>query len=474
MADDSELLHLFARTGSQEAFAELVRRHLGLVYNAALRRAGGDSHLAQEAAADVFIALGRKAPELARRPVLTGWLYVSACYAAAKLVRSARRRRAWETEAAIMDENSAAGAEADWSRIRPVLDEVMVRLPNRDREALLLRYFEGLKFTEMADALQLTEGGARLRVQRALDRMRSRLARRGIVSTGAALAAALELQTAAAVPAGLAVAVTSAALGKLASTAGLGATGSSLLKLMMGSKTVVGIVGALVLLSAGAGFYLGHVEVGRAASPGKAGAQGRDGWNPLDGSRTPNKTSALVSLAHGPASAKRSAVDRRPRRATAPDETKAQVLSDLGSGIVRVRALSDVGNATPRAAMESFLWAIDEGSYDDIARMLALTAPQEKQLGTILAGLPAAARDEYPDAEHVVAVFAAYEGTAIPAAGEIQITSETASDAGDVTIVTTVGTIGLIDGADGWKVGVPNSVINMIAGSVAKGAAPGG
>ena len=93
MTSDAELLARFARSRSEDAFAELVRRHVNLVYSAALRQVGADGHVAQDVAQTVFSDLARKAPALARRATLTGWLYTSARFAAAKIVRSERRRR---------------------------------------------------------------------------------------------------------------------------------------------------------------------------------------------------------------------------------------------------------------------------------------------------------------------------------------------------------------------------------------------
>lgn len=99
MPPDSELLSLYAETGSEEAFAEVVRRHVDLVYSAALRQVNGDSHLAHDVAQAVFTDLARKATALCKREVLTGWLYTSTHFAAAKAVRAERRRRTHEQEA---------------------------------------------------------------------------------------------------------------------------------------------------------------------------------------------------------------------------------------------------------------------------------------------------------------------------------------------------------------------------------------
>src|SRR5947199_5651542 len=102
MRTDGELLRRYADSNSEEAFAELVRRHLNLVYSTALRGVNGDSHLAQDVAQSVFTDLARKAASLSKRAVLTGWLYTSAHFAATKAVRSECRRRAHEQAAPDM------------------------------------------------------------------------------------------------------------------------------------------------------------------------------------------------------------------------------------------------------------------------------------------------------------------------------------------------------------------------------------
>src|SRR5271155_5030406 len=92
MTSDSQLLAQFARSRSEDAFAELVRRHVDLVYSAAIRQVNGDTYLAQDVAQAVFSDLARKAPALVRRASLTGWLYTSARFAAAKMLRTEHRR----------------------------------------------------------------------------------------------------------------------------------------------------------------------------------------------------------------------------------------------------------------------------------------------------------------------------------------------------------------------------------------------
>src|ERR1041385_3693351 len=106
MIPDGELLRRYIESHSESAFAELVARHLDLVYSTALRQVNGDAHLAQDVAQTVFIDLARKAATLTQRSVLTGWLYTSSSFAAAKAVRTEQRRQTHEQEAQAIDRKS--------------------------------------------------------------------------------------------------------------------------------------------------------------------------------------------------------------------------------------------------------------------------------------------------------------------------------------------------------------------------------
>ena len=112
------------RTISEDAFAELAKRHVNLLYSAALRQVGGDAHLAQDVAQTVLADLARKAGSLSRRESLTGWLYTSAHFAAAKMARAENRRRDRE-ERFMREPTNESVATADWEQIRPLLDDAM-------------------------------------------------------------------------------------------------------------------------------------------------------------------------------------------------------------------------------------------------------------------------------------------------------------------------------------------------------------
>jgi RNA polymerase sigma factor (sigma-70 family) len=233
MTPDAELLRHYAATNSEAAFAELVKRHVNLVYSAALRQVNGDAHLAQDVAQTVFTDLARKAASLSRREVLTGWLYTSAHFAAAKIVRTENRRRDRE-EKLMREPIHETAPEADWEKLRPMLDAVMHELKAADREAILLRYFENRQFAEVGAKLGLNENAARMRVERALEKLRDILTRRGI-ATATALASVISANAIQIAPANLAATLTTASI----ATAGTGTF--TLLKIMTMTKLKLGI-----------------------------------------------------------------------------------------------------------------------------------------------------------------------------------------------------------------------------------------
>jgi len=246
MKDDATLLLGYARQRSEADFAELVRRHLDLVYGVALRELNGDVHLAQDATQLVFTDLARKADRLAGHRLLAGWLFNSTRYAAANLVRGARRRQAREAAAQLMQTiNAPEPADAlDWERVRPVLDEALGELNDRDREAVLLRYLQNRNYADIGARLEVSDNAARMCVDRALDKLRGGLTRRGVTSTAAALATLLAHQAVVAAPAGLTATVTSTALAA-------GGTAAATITFMSLTKLQLGLAGAVVLAGGG-------------------------------------------------------------------------------------------------------------------------------------------------------------------------------------------------------------------------------
>jgi len=249
-APDVDLLDQFARTGSEAAFGELVRRQVGLVHSVALRHTN-QPHQAEEITQAVFIMLARKAAAMGRQTVLSGWLYPAARLTAANFRRAEYRRRHREQEAFMQSTLEENPPDEAWSGLAPLLDEAMARLGATDRDAVVLRYFENKPLAEVGAALGLEECAAQKRVQRGLEKLRKFFARRGVSSTAAVIAAAMSAHSVAAAPAGLAQSVTAVAAAKGA------AAGSSTLTLIKGALKIMAwtkaksaIVGGLLVLVA--------------------------------------------------------------------------------------------------------------------------------------------------------------------------------------------------------------------------------
>lgn len=192
MNEDALLLRRFVEDHAEDAFTEIVRRHLAMVYGTALRRVGGDAHLAQDVAQTVFISFATKAESLRNHVSLAGWLYVATHRATAEAVRREQRRKQHEASAHSMNLSGTPEDPAvDPAALRPLLDDALVVLRYDDREAVVLRYFAQRSFAEIASTLRITEEAARKRVERAVEKLHQTLARRGITSTVTALGSAL-------------------------------------------------------------------------------------------------------------------------------------------------------------------------------------------------------------------------------------------------------------------------------------------
>jgi RNA polymerase sigma factor (sigma-70 family) len=211
MIDPRNLLTDYAENGSESAFRELVARYLDLVFSTAVRLVDGDTHRAEDIAQTVFADLARRATTLSPDVMLGGWLHRRTCHAAATLMRSERRRRKREWEAAEMD---ALEREDDtgYEPVAPVLDDAINQLRAEDRAALILRYFEGRDLRAVGEALGSNEDAAQKRVARALEKLRVLLAQRGVTASVAGLATVLGAHAVSAAPAGLVTTVSSAAL----------------------------------------------------------------------------------------------------------------------------------------------------------------------------------------------------------------------------------------------------------------------
>lgn len=214
-SDSKDTLREFVRSRSEEAFRKIVREHSPLVYGTALRKLGGNRAAAQDVTQEVFTLLARKANGLGS-VVLGGWLYRQTCRQAANHVRSESRRRQRESQAMeLQPDNLPSLADA----LSGELDDALLTLPETDRNALILRFFEGWEFKALGRELGLSEEAARKRVTRALERLSGNLRRKGIAVGGVSLGTAMQGFGATAVPVSVISVVSEGAL-KAAGTGG--------------------------------------------------------------------------------------------------------------------------------------------------------------------------------------------------------------------------------------------------------------
>ena len=251
MTDDIQLLERFAARGDEDAFRQLVGRHVDLVYSAALRLGNGDAPLAEDVAQNVFTDLARKAGTLPRDTVLTGWLYEAARFATANVIRAERRRQAREQEAHAMQELAPESTPA-WEDLGPVLDDAMGELSPPDRNAILLRYFQNQDFQAVARALGVSEAAAQKRVSRAVERLRESLAQRGVTAGAQGLVVLIAAQAVLVAPAGLSAALATAAL---AGTTLITAATATVGKAIAMTTTQKVLVAAVLAAAVGAGIY---------------------------------------------------------------------------------------------------------------------------------------------------------------------------------------------------------------------------
>jgi hypothetical protein len=182
--------------------------------------------------------------------VLSARLQTATRNAALNLMISDQRRKACEAEALALNlVNAPREPEADWDRLRPLLDAAIDELPERDRAAVVLRFLEQRGFVDIGTALRVSEDAARMRTTRAPEKLRVALARRGITSTTAALGLLVSSQPIVAAPAGLAAALAAHSL----TAVGSGVVATSFVSFMATKIITTALISGLVAFWIGTG-----------------------------------------------------------------------------------------------------------------------------------------------------------------------------------------------------------------------------
>ncbi len=281
MDESSALLRRFVSERSEEAFSAIVRRHSDLVYSAALRQLH-DGSLAEEVTQAVFVRLVHKAHTIREGEALAGWLLSTARFTSLDMMRSSKRRRLHEREGAAMKREHDLLDARVWESLEPVLDEAMSHLSKPDRDALVLRYFEGRSADEAAAALNISPHAAQKRVERALQRLRAWFAARGLVTSTDALGIVMLSNVMVEAPLALKSALPAIALAKAGGASALLATKGTvaLVAKMKANAVAVALLCAALVATAGTVAYQkvvsasdGVSELSRGGVPLAAGSR---------------------------------------------------------------------------------------------------------------------------------------------------------------------------------------------------------
>jgi RNA polymerase sigma factor (sigma-70 family) len=399
--DDIALLREYVERDSETAFATLVIRHIDRVYSVALRHTN-DPHPAGEITQAVFVILARKAKSLRREVMLEGWLYQTARLTALTHIRSEIRRARREQEAYMQSKVDENESEA-WTQIAPLLDAALAGLNETDRHALVLRFFYGKSLREVGAAFGGSEDTARMRVNRALEKLRKYFTKHGVDSTMAVIAGAMSANSVQAAPAVLAKTVTVIALAQGAATGGSTLTlVKGTLKLMTWTKTQTVIVGAVIAGIAAYSVVHHHAQAKLRESESLR--------QPAAQSLPPvAKNSRDSNL---PASTGNSAMNVQKNSAShmatvAPEQGSNTVLaagSQPASPFIRIDLPKDswtnAGFATPEATLKTRGWAVLNGDRQQFAQSVALTDGARKMIEDQIVQMASASKD--PDAPRLI------------------------------------------------------------------------
>ena len=177
---DSDLVSR-AAGGDPTAFQALVERHRSMVYRVAYQFAG-NHHDAEDIAQEVFLKVYRSLDRFRQDAQLTSWLYrivMNACIdhrrrqspaSSAPFGEEAERRMLNTPEECPGPEACAYGGE-----LGAVLQSEIAQLPHGQRIVFVMRHHQGLKLSEIAEALGLAEGTVKWQLHAAVHRLRGAL-----------------------------------------------------------------------------------------------------------------------------------------------------------------------------------------------------------------------------------------------------------------------------------------------------------
>lgn len=377
---DQQLLQRYTRDRAEDAFAELVRRHLNLVYSAALRQLQSPQ-LAKDVSQSVFNDLARSAGQLKKNTVLSAWLYEVTRRTAIDVIRHEARRKAREqayTEMNVID----AGTDENWREVLPHLDAAMEELDGADRAAVLLRFFENKSLREVGEELGVSDDAARKRVGRAVERLREYLSKRGVTVGVSGLVVLIGANAVQAAPTGLAITISSAAPLAMATTA-------------IATKTLImttlqkAAVAAAACILAGAGIYQAH-QARQLREQVHVFQQQQEPLFRHMGqltNRLETMSNQLVALNEENQRLKTNTLELMRLRATVtrlgrveltvPTAATQPKEKSGGGPFVSVNEFSNAGLASPEAAAQTLAWATRNNDKDLLAKIVDVEGIKE-------------------------------------------------------------------------------------------------
>jgi RNA polymerase sigma factor (sigma-70 family) len=393
MMDANQWLRAYVAENSEEAFTRLVEQHIALVYATARRMVCGDEALAKDISQMVFTDLARKARGLPPNVVLSGWLYRHTTFTASKMLRGEARRREREREAASM--NGVEDANPTFEQLTPLLDGAIGSLSARDRDAVVMRYFDSRHYESVASSLELTKDAAQKRVSRALKKLRRYFERRGVTVSTAMLGAVLAAQSTTAVPASLAGVLAGNALAHV----GAAATPIAITLLMAKLKTIA--VGAIVIAATTTPLILQHNAISRLRVENvrlrqKVAAEIRDQAAAAAPEETDNREllqlrAEVARLRREQANVARIEAENKKLRA----DSRVQPASPATpQEAVPSEAWADRGFASPMDALQTAHWAIRNANIEKFKESILITDQAREKLHGLIAKMAAKAPPE--------------------------------------------------------------------------------
>jgi RNA polymerase sigma-70 factor, ECF subfamily len=250
-------MHTRATAGDLDAerLRQIVLEWQQPVYALAHRMLGNEADAA-DATQDVFVRLIAERHRLDPTRDVRPWLYRLATRVILNSIRDAGTRRRRESAAAMNSDEADARSAVEQAELQRVVEAEMRKLDDDDRSLVVLRFYQGLSQTEVAEALSLPRTTVQSRLQKALDLLRRGLASSGYAAAAPSLESLMQSSAAPSVPVHLSASLLSIAAQTGASSAGAGAA-FTLGGLVMTKSVFAGAL-AVGLVSLGAGLWIGR------------------------------------------------------------------------------------------------------------------------------------------------------------------------------------------------------------------------